>query len=103
VNGVYILRTVVPADFSFEKGRQKLAALDSKIFGQQSTILTGVAETVDYEEDGGTDASRLSKYMRLSTVIDLESRLTVSGRHVPPNSINNGSDMVRRLAARGRC
>lgn len=78
MNGVYILRTVAPADFKPDNGQQKLARLDSRIFGEQSTILTAVAEAVDDAEIGETDASKQSKYMRLSTIINLESRLSVS-------------------------
>jgi hypothetical protein len=77
MNGVYILRTVGPADFNPNNGQQKLAGLDAKLFGEQSTILTAVAEVVDDDEKGETDTTKQSKYMRLSTVINLESRLSV--------------------------
>lgn len=78
MNGVYILRTVGASDFNPNNGQQKLASLDSKIFGEQSTILTAVAEAMDDSEAGEADATKQSKLMRLYTVINLESRLSVS-------------------------
>ncbi|OIW34509.1 hypothetical protein CONLIGDRAFT_650938 [Coniochaeta ligniaria NRRL 30616] len=77
VNGVHILRTVGASDFNPSNGQQKLAGLDSKIFGEQSTILTAVAEAGDDDEVGETDTTKQSKLMRLSTVINLESRLSI--------------------------
>lgn len=78
MQGAYILRTVGASDFNPNNGKEKLAKLDSKIFGPQSTVLTAVAEGVDYVED--TDTTTQSKLLRLSTVINLESRLSVSCR-----------------------
>jgi DNA mismatch repair protein MSH5 len=78
VQGVYILRTVGASDFNPNNGQNKLASLDSDIFKEQSTILTAVANEMVDDEVGETDTSKKSKFMRLSTIINLDSRLSVS-------------------------
>ena len=79
VNGVYILRTVSTSDFNPTNGQQKLAGLDARLFGEQSTIITAVAEALDDDgKIGETDTTKQSKYMRLSTFVNLDSRLSVS-------------------------
>lgn len=79
MNGVYILRTVGASEFNADNGQQKLAGLDARIFGQQSTILTAVAVEMDGDELGETDTTKQSKFMRLSTLVNLDSRLSASG------------------------
>ncbi|KAB5579927.1 muts domain V-domain-containing protein [Coniochaeta sp. 2T2.1] len=77
VNGVYILRTVGASDFNPNNGQQKLAGLDASIFGGQSTILTAVAEEMGDDGMGEMGMTKQSKLMRLATVINLDSRLSI--------------------------
>lgn len=77
LQGVYILRTVGSSDFKPNNGQEKLANLDEQVFGLQSTVLNTAAGGGDeFEIDG--DSTMQSKLMRLSTLINLDSRLSVS-------------------------
>ncbi|KAB5551373.1 muts domain V-domain-containing protein [Coniochaeta sp. 2T2.1] len=77
VNGVYILRTVGASDFNPNNGQQKLAGLDASIFGGQSTVLTAVTEEIGDDGMGEMRMTTQSKLMRLATLINLNSRLSI--------------------------
>lgn len=75
----FILRNLNSTDFRYDTGKAKLLALDLETLGHQSVLYTSVADEMVNEADGfgGEENSKQARLMRLGTLINLDSRLTV--------------------------
>lgn len=75
----FILRNLNSTDFRYDTGKAKLLALDLETLGHQSVLYTSVADEMVNEADGfgGEENSKQARLMRLGTLINLDSRLTI--------------------------
>ncbi|XDG10457.1 hypothetical protein ABKA04_010072 [Annulohypoxylon sp. FPYF3050] len=75
----FILRNLNSTDFRYDTGKAKLLALDLETLGQQSVLYTSVTDEMVDEADGfgGEENSKQARLMRLGTLINLDSRLTI--------------------------
>ncbi|KAI1094799.1 muts domain V-domain-containing protein [Rostrohypoxylon terebratum] len=79
VQGAFILRNLNSTDFRYDTGKAKLLALDLETLGHQSVLYTSVVDDMVDEADSfsGGQNSRQARLMRLGTLINLDSRLTI--------------------------
>ncbi|KAI0838978.1 muts domain V-domain-containing protein [Hypoxylon sp. FL0890] len=79
MQSAYILRNLNSADFRYDAGKGKLLALNLETPGRQSVLFTSVVdEAVDgTDELGAQENSKQARLMRLGTLINFDSRLTI--------------------------
>lgn len=81
LRGAYVLRTLTTADFGYESARDRLLGLKIQSRGEQTMLFASVADDPrdpSVDDVQGQRGSIQGSLMRLGTILNLESRLTVS-------------------------